>query len=164
MSVAVATTKTDQSSSSAVATTAAPKLTTEKEILDAYNAKRAAQQGLMQRIAELEGEIHEHTLVLDQLKELDDGRRAHRLIGGALLEKTVGTVRPEIQENLNKFGAMIKMLQEQLVRKEKEMEDFMTENNITRGGSSSGNDLTKGQKQADEEADTQRGGVLSKID
>lgn len=140
---------------------AAPKpLTTEKEIIDAYNHKRREQQNYMQRIAELEGEIHEHNLVYDQLKELDDARRAHRLVGGALIEKTVGQVRPEIQENLNKFNTMIKMLQEQLVRKEKETEDFMTEYKITRRAPAGGNELTQNQRDADDSADKQ-GGVLA---
>lgn len=115
----------------AAAATPAP-LTTEQQIIDAYNQKRRDQQIMMSKITELEGEIHEHNLVHDQLKELNDDRRAHRLVGGALIEKTVGEVRPEIEENLKKFNAMVKSLQTLLLEKEKEMEEFMTNYKITR--------------------------------
>lgn len=136
-------------------------LTTEQQIIDAYNGKRREQQAIMQRISELEGEIHEHNLVLDQLGALEDGRRAHRLVSGALIEKTVGEIKPEIADNLHKFNAMIKSLQDQLVQKEKDMEDFMTKYKITRrppGGDSS---VTAAQKEADDTADKQQGGVLA---
>ncbi len=106
-------------------------LTTEQQIVDAFNAKRQQQQSIMQRIAELEGQIHEHTLVLDQLRALEDGRRCHRLVGGALIEKTVGAVRPEIDENLRKFHEMVKSLQDQLVERERDLEAFMAKYKIS---------------------------------
>lgn len=159
-------TTTTATTSTAAGAAAAPQpqqLTTEKEIIDAYNRMRREQQIMMSKISELEGEIHEHNLVHDQLKALNDDRRAHRLVGGALIEKTVGQVRPEIEENLNKFNAMVKSLQTQLLAKEKEMEDFMTKYKITRqqpgGGASNNNQQQQAKKEDGEQKNAQ--GVLA---
>ena len=113
-------------------------LTTEQEIVQEFNRKRQAQQQIMQQIASIEGQIHEHNLVADQLKDLNDDRRAHRLVGGALIEKTVGEIRPEIQDILAKFNQHLKSLQDNLLKKEKEIEEFMTTYKIS---------ITSGQQQ-----------------
>jgi prefoldin subunit 2 len=141
-------------------------LTTEKEIIDAYNKLRREQQIMMSKITELEGEIHEHNLVYEQLKALNEDRRAHRLVGGALIEKTVGQVRPEIQENLNKFNAMVKGLQDNLINKEKEMEEFMVKYKITRqqpGNNENNNNDSQQQQQRkqDDGGESKTAGVLA---
>lgn len=107
-------------------------LTTEKEIVDAYNAHRSQQSQYMQRISEFEGEMHENVLVLEALKPLPAERRAHRQVGGALIEKTVGEIRPEVEQLLSNLAQGVKQLQEMLVAKEKELEDFMIKYKITR--------------------------------
>ena len=44
-------------------------------------------------------ERDEHKLVIDQLSTLEPERKAFRLIGGILVEKTVGEALPAVQQN-----------------------------------------------------------------
>lgn len=109
-------------------------LKTEQQIVEAYNRLRQDQGTLMSRIAELEGEHHDHALVLDTLKTLDGGRKCHRLVGGVLVERNVATVLPEIQQAIESIGSVLKNFNEQLQRKEKEMEQFMIQYKISMKG------------------------------
>eukprot|EP00658_Telonema_sp_P-2_P019123 TRINITY_DN17507_c0_g1_i1.p1 TRINITY_DN17507_c0_g1~~TRINITY_DN17507_c0_g1_i1.p1 ORF type:complete len:122 (+),score=56.06 TRINITY_DN17507_c0_g1_i1:128-493(+) len=88
------------------------------------------QSGLMSRIAELEGEHHEHNLVIVTLTPMEVTRRCHRLVGGVLVEKTVADVLPEVKNSYDNIGNVIKTFNEQLVKKEKEMEEFMAKYKI----------------------------------
>lgn len=56
-------------------------------------------QRLMTKIAELEVDRNEHTLVEETLKPLDPTRRAYRLVGEVLVERTVGEVLPSVVTN-----------------------------------------------------------------
>lgn len=56
-------------------------------------------QQLMQKIAELEVDRNEHVLVEETLKPLDGGRRAYRLVGDVLVERTVEEVLPSVSKN-----------------------------------------------------------------
>lgn len=132
-------------------------LTTEQEILQEFNRKRQGQQQIMQQIASIEGQIHEHNLVYDQIKTLNADRRAHRLVGGALIEKTVGEIRPEIEDSLKKFNAHIQGLQDNLLKKEKEIEEFMTTYKISITSGNNNNKQQQTQKQADGEEEQSKG-------
>lgn len=44
-------------------------------------------------------ERDEHKLVIDQLSTLEGDRKAFRLIGGVLVERTVGEVLPQVKQN-----------------------------------------------------------------
>jgi prefoldin subunit 2 len=115
----------------------AKQLETEEEILRHYNALRQDQGKLMSRIAELDGERHEHALVLQTLKPLEPTRRCHRLVGGALVERTVATVTPEVENALAQIDNVLKNFNEQLVKKDRELESFAAQYKITtkKGGS-----------------------------
>jgi Prefoldin subunit len=54
---------------------------------------------LMNKVADLESDLVEHALVEDTLKPLDGGRRAYRLVGDVLVERTVAEVLPSITKN-----------------------------------------------------------------
>lgn len=56
-------------------------------------------QRLMQKIAELEVDRNEHTLVEETLKPLDPSRRAFRLVGEVLVERSVAEVLPSVTAN-----------------------------------------------------------------
>ena len=56
-------------------------------------------QRLMQKIAELEVDRNEHTLVEETLKPLDPSRRAYRLVGEVLVERSVAEVLPSVTAN-----------------------------------------------------------------
>jgi prefoldin subunit 2 len=106
-------------------------LTTEQEIVDEFNAKRRDQSAIMARIAEFEADAHEHNLVLEALKGLEPERRCHRLVGGALIERTVGEVRPEVEQALKNYQDALGMMNAQLLAKEKELETFMLKYKIS---------------------------------
>lgn len=56
-------------------------------------------QQLMQKIAELEVDRNEHVLVEETLKPLDGSRRAYRLVGDVLVERSVKEVLPSVTMN-----------------------------------------------------------------
>jgi prefoldin subunit 2 len=56
-------------------------------------------QRYMQKIAELEVDRNEHVLVEETLQPLDPSRRAYRLVGEILVERSVGEVLPSVSAN-----------------------------------------------------------------
>ena len=66
-----------------------------------YRDLMAECQQLMTKVADLESDRNEHILVEDTLKPLDGGRRAYRLVGDVLVERTVAEVLPSITQNKN---------------------------------------------------------------
>lgn len=64
-----------------------------------YRDIMAECQRLMQKIAELEVDRNEHVLVEDTLKPLDPSRRAFRLVGEILVERSVAEVLPSVTAN-----------------------------------------------------------------
>lgn len=54
---------------------------------------------LMNKLSELESDRNEHILVEDTLKPMEGGRRAYRLVGDVLVERTVAEVLPSITKN-----------------------------------------------------------------
>ena len=64
-----------------------------------YRDYMAECQQLMTKIADLESDRNEHILVEDTLKPLDGGRRAYRLVGDVLVERTVAEILPCITQN-----------------------------------------------------------------
>jgi chaperonin cofactor prefoldin len=56
-------------------------------------------QKLMNKVAELEVDRNEHQLVEETLKPLDPERRAYRLVGEVLVERTVKEVLPSVISN-----------------------------------------------------------------
>jgi prefoldin subunit 2 len=64
-----------------------------------YNGIMQECQRLMTKIAELEVDRNEHQLVEEALAPLDTSRRAYRLVGEVLVERTVGEVLPSVTSN-----------------------------------------------------------------
>lgn len=56
-------------------------------------------QSLLQKISELEMDRNEHKLVEETLLPLDPQRKAYRLVGEMLVERTVSEVLPSIRTN-----------------------------------------------------------------
>lgn len=56
------------------------------------------------KLHEFESELNEHEQVLVQLRPLDAGRRAYRLIGGVLVERSVGDVVPVLSDTAEKVS------------------------------------------------------------
>lgn len=107
----------------------------DEQVVQTYNRMRQEQSNIMSRIAELEAESHEHDLVAEELRPLNADRCCHRLIGGALVERTVGDVLPEIEENLQRLREALKELGKALTEREKKMDEFMALHKLSRAGS-----------------------------
>lgn len=106
----------------------------EEQIVATYNRMRQEQSTIMSRIAELENESHEHELVSETLRPLAADRCCHRLVGGALVERKVGEVLPEIDENLHAIREALAHLNKALAEKEKQMDSFMALHKLNRPG------------------------------
>lgn len=62
---------------------------------------------LMTKVADLESDLVEHSLVEDTLQPLDGGRRAYRLVGDVLVERSVAEILPSITKNKENVRACV---------------------------------------------------------
>lgn len=69
------------------------------EIVQQYQELLQQMQQLTQKMAELEMDRNEHLLVEETLEPLDGGRRAYRLVGEVLVERSIQEVLPSVQTN-----------------------------------------------------------------
>lgn len=70
-----------------------------EEILNRFKQMNAECQQLAAKIQELTLEKDEHRLVIETLSKLESDRKAFRLVGGILVERTVGEVLPTVTRN-----------------------------------------------------------------
>jgi prefoldin subunit 2 len=61
-----------------------------EQVLGYYKQMQSECQQILGKISELNLEKEEHKLVVDTLKKVETDRRAYRLVGGVLVERTVG--------------------------------------------------------------------------
>eukprot|EP00580_Thalassiosira_gravida_P000674 CAMPEP_0201622754 /NCGR_PEP_ID=MMETSP0492-20130828/47564_1 /ASSEMBLY_ACC=CAM_ASM_000837 /TAXON_ID=420259 /ORGANISM="Thalassiosira gravida, Strain GMp14c1" /LENGTH=108 /DNA_ID=CAMNT_0048092345 /DNA_START=236 /DNA_END=562 /DNA_ORIENTATION=- len=85
--------------SSATVTPREPK--SEQEVLGTYRQMQSEMQGLIQNLTKIEMDRNEHRLVEETLTPLDPDRRAFRLVGGVLVERTVREVEQTTFDPLN---------------------------------------------------------------
>jgi prefoldin subunit 2 len=85
-----------------------------KVVAARFNDQQRQSQSMRRKIAELDGELQDHVLVLQNLEPLAADRRCYRLIGGVLVERTVGEVRPKIEMNKERLLAILNQLANQL--------------------------------------------------
>lgn len=102
----------------------------EQAVAGKWNFMRAELNQLYSKINELEQELNEHTLVINAIQPLDPGRKCFRMIGGVLVERTVGEVLPAVQRNKDGLQEVISRLAEALEQKRKEFADFETKYKI----------------------------------
>lgn len=69
-------------------------------------------------------------LVEDALKPLDKNRRAFRLVGGVLVERTVGEVLPSVSSNRANLEGVVDNMRKTLEEKQKEMFIWKNKYNI----------------------------------
>ncbi|OEH75356.1 prefoldin subunit 2 [Cyclospora cayetanensis] len=69
---------------------------------------------LTNTIAELQQDSSDHQLVLDAFKDLEPSRRCYRLVGGVLVERSVGEVQPALEQHKAKVAEALKTLEAQL--------------------------------------------------
>lgn len=98
-----------------------------QEVIQKANRLSTEVSQLRSKISELDNEMQEHLRVIKTLQPLESGRRAFRLIGGVLVEKTVGEVLPAIEEQHKQLLALIETLSQRVVEREKELQALQKE-------------------------------------
>ncbi|KAK4803822.1 hypothetical protein SAY86_003639 [Trapa natans] len=96
----------------------------EQAVATIYGSLKTELNQIHSKITELEMEATEHSLVINTIQPLDPSRRCYRMIGGVLVERTVGEVLPAVQRNKEGIEEVIKRLHEALEKKGKEMANF----------------------------------------
>ncbi|EAN80218.1 prefoldin subunit 2, putative [Trypanosoma brucei brucei TREU927] len=104
---------------------------TEEEVVMRYQQLRQECLAMDSRISELENELHEHQLVADTLKPLNGDRRCHRLVGGALIERTVADILPELVENIKGIEEALAQLNKMLTEKQAAMDEYARKHGVT---------------------------------
>merc|ERR1719502_490699 len=102
----------------------------EKQIVKKFAAMREEKQKVAQKISELTQEKGEHKMVVDTLTPMDPNRKAWRLVGGVLVERTCGEVLPAVKESLAQIEKVVEQLTTTHEEKEKELQAFMEKYNI----------------------------------
>lgn len=69
-------------------------------------------------------------MVEETLAPLDEKRRAFRLVGGILVERTVGEVLPSVITNRNNLEHLIESLSSKLQQRQKESSDLKKKYNL----------------------------------
>eukprot|EP00897_Mesotaenium_endlicherianum_P006334 jgi/Mesen1/5729/ME000029S05038 len=135
----------------------APGLGSEQAVAGKWSQLKTEINQLYSKITELEMELTEHNLVIGAIEPMETSRRCYRMLGGVLVERTVGEVLPAVQRNKQGLQEVIQRLTENLQARKKEMADLEAKYNIrvSKGGATSG-----GSSQKQSEGGTSQQGVL----
>ena len=87
---------------------------------------------------ERQSEVDEHDLVLKRLQEENDSKKAWRLVGDVLVERTVKEMVPELTKQRDNLAAVTKNFKEQLEAKSKEVAAYQEKYNIRIKGQDNG--------------------------
>ncbi|KAK1749290.1 prefoldin subunit 2 [Skeletonema marinoi] len=102
----------------------------QQEIISTYRQMNSEMQSLIQQLTKAEMERNEHRLVEETLEPLDPDRRAFRLVGGVLVERTVKEVLPSVKENRVNLDTLTKHIEVKLEEKRKETFAWKAKYNI----------------------------------
>jgi prefoldin subunit 2 len=97
---------------------------TEQQVVATYKSMRAEVRQLAEKIGELEVEITEHDRVVQTLQGLPDDRKAYRMVGGVLVERTVKEVLPAVSSNREGIAQVLAQLNESIKQKEAAANDW----------------------------------------
>jgi prefoldin subunit 2 len=103
---------------------------TQGEIIQRYKQLQSECSQFVTKISELEVERNEHDLVIKTLTPLDKDRRAFRLVGGVLVERTVGEVLPSVLENRANLNTVLENLTKMLETKNADTAAWKKEHSI----------------------------------
>lgn len=102
----------------------------EREIVERYKMLLNERDAIAGMILERQSDLDEHLLVLKTLKSCQGDRKAWRLVGDVLVERTVESVIPEIEKNKDNLSGVVDNAKQQLENKAKEMREFEKKHNI----------------------------------
>ncbi|XP_029056540.1 prefoldin subunit 2 [Osmia bicornis bicornis] len=100
------------------------------EILSEFQMLRNEQRTMANKLSEMEMELNEHKIVIDTLKNIDPKRKCYRMTGGVLCERTVEDVMPALVTNKEQLTKVIDALNDQLMKKGVEINEFKEKHNI----------------------------------
>mmetsp|Transcript_40844 Transcript_40844/g.118301 ORF Transcript_40844/g.118301 Transcript_40844/m.118301 type:complete len:145 (-) Transcript_40844:19-453(-) len=100
----------------------------------------------LNKIAELEQEVNEHSLVLKAFEKVEPSRRCFRMVGGVLVERTVAEVAPAVKQNQEKIRAVVKRFEEELKKKTEQRTAFMNKYGLNRQGGGGGAAAASGEQ------------------
>eukprot|EP01031_Cornospumella_fuschlensis_P038188 gene38188-46400_t len=101
-----------------------------EEILGNYKRMMAECQQIAAKIQELTVDRDEHKLVVETMSKLEAERKAFRLVGGVLVERTVGEVLPAVSQNYEGIVELLKKLDESLKTKDAERRAYKEKHGI----------------------------------
>ncbi|KAL9187718.1 hypothetical protein ACHAXT_006096 [Thalassiosira profunda] len=113
-----------------MASTTPPEPKSEQEVLSTYRQMQQEMQGLIQNLTKIEMERNEHRLVEETLTPMDGDRRAFRLVGGVLVERTVREVLPTVIEHRGNLDLVVQKVKDALDAKQKESAAWKAKYNI----------------------------------
>ena len=93
----------------------------EREVLQAYEQLTQDCDAAKSKIHELKLQAKEHELVVEAIRDMDPKRKCFRMIGGVLVERTVGEVLPAVKGNKEQLEGVVKKIDEQLTGREREL-------------------------------------------
>ncbi|QQP35213.1 Prefoldin subunit 2 [Caligus rogercresseyi] len=102
----------------------------QEEILNGFNGLRSEQRALANKVSELTTDLNEHKLVLETLGKVESDRKCFRMVGGVLVERNVGEVKPALKSNVLKMEKLIETLSKQCTDKGQEIQGYMSKHNI----------------------------------
>jgi len=100
------------------------------QILGTYRNMQSECSQIAGKISELNLERDEHRLVVDTLSKLEASRKAFRLVGGVLVERTVGEVLPIVSANYEGIKELLEKLDAQLKTKDEERRAYKEKHGI----------------------------------
>jgi prefoldin subunit 2 len=100
------------------------------ELQAQYNQFKSALTQLSQKIGDIESQSEEHKLVIETLDGVDESRKCFRMVGGVLVEKTVGDVKPVLKTNHEGLQNVLKKMEQEYKTKDKEMQDWQKKHNV----------------------------------
>ncbi|KAF2072903.1 hypothetical protein CYY_005798 [Polysphondylium violaceum] len=103
---------------------------TEDQIIAQYKELKQQQSAIMTKLSEFESDAGEYNLVINAISNLEPSRKCFRMVGGVLVERTVGDVLPVVRQNRDGIKELIKKFEDQLQAKTKELNDFITKYKI----------------------------------
>lgn len=97
----------------------------QQKIVSGFQTLRDEQTQLVQKTQDLEVDLKEHDLVLSTLTTINDKtRRCYRMIGGVLIEHTVGEVIPALETNREQIHNVIESFKQKTEEKGKELASY----------------------------------------
>merc|ERR1711981_351653 len=96
------------------------KLTPEQQ--QKYMVVKNEYTALFKSVISLEEDKKEHLLVYDTIKDLDATRKCWRMVGGVMVERTIGEIMPPLKEKIDtEISEKLKHYNDKLTTKESQM-------------------------------------------